>query len=150
MASSQATTAAKKRTIEQYYRKRPDEQEDNPWEISNTVMKKIKETEKKVPAKLEDIVLEEYHEFLGVFASKEPTEPLPHRHQHQRIPLQPGSTLPYKLLRPLSEDKMYTLKDYIDTNEKCGWINASTSPAGAPIHFVKKKESSLRLCIDYR
>jgi hypothetical protein len=45
---------------------------------------------------------------------------------------------------------MRALKDYIDTNEKRGWIRASTSPAGAPIHFVKKKDGSLRLCVDYR
>jgi hypothetical protein len=45
---------------------------------------------------------------------------------------------------------MRVLKDYIDTNEKRGWIRASTSLAGAPIHFVKKNDGSLRLCVDYR
>jgi hypothetical protein len=44
---------------------------------------------------------------------------------------------------------MHALKNYIDTNEKGGWIRASTSPAGVPIHFVKKKDGSLRLCVDY-
>jgi hypothetical protein len=128
----------------------PDEREDDPWEICNTIMEKIKETEKEVPGKPEDIVPKEYHEFLGVFASKEPTEPPPHRHQDHRIPLQPGTTPPYEPLRPLSEDKMHALKDYIDTNEKRGWIRVSTSSAGAPIHFVKKKDGSLQLYVDYR
>jgi len=31
-----------------------------------------------------------------------------------------------------------------------GWIQRSKSPAGAPILFVKKKDGSLRLCVDYR
>ena len=31
-----------------------------------------------------------------------------------------------------------------------GYIRPSTSPWGAPALFVKKKDSSLHLCIDYR
>jgi hypothetical protein len=45
---------------------------------------------------------------------------------------------------------MHALKDYIDPNEKYSWIRTSISPAGAPIHFVKKKDGSLRLCVDYQ
>jgi len=45
---------------------------------------------------------------------------------------------------------MKALKEYLEVNEKRGWIRASTSPAGVPIHFVKKKDEGLRLCVDYR
>jgi hypothetical protein len=33
---------------------------------------------------------------------------------------------------------------------KKGYIRLSVSPWGAPIHFVKKKDGTLRLCIDFR
>jgi len=33
---------------------------------------------------------------------------------------------------------------------KRGWIRASSSTAAAPILFVKKKDGTLRLCVDYR
>jgi len=44
---------------------------------------------------------------------------------------------------------MKALREYLEINEKRGWIQESTSPAGAPIHFVKKKDRGLRLCVDY-
>ena len=38
------------------------------------------------------------------------------------------------------------LSDYLDK----GFIRPSMSPWGAPVLFVKKKDGSLRMCIDYR
>jgi len=76
--------------------------------------------------------------------------PPPHRTQDHHIPLEEGKTPPYEPLRPLNEEKMKALEEYLDVNEKRGWIRASTSPAGTPIHFVKKKDGGLRLCVDYR
>jgi hypothetical protein len=31
-----------------------------------------------------------------------------------------------------------------------GFIRPSVSPWGAPIHFLKKKDRTMRMCIDYR
>ena len=42
------------------------------------------------------------------------------------------------------------LRDYLEQALSKGWIRHSTSPAGAPILFVPKKDGSLRLCVDYR
>ena len=38
------------------------------------------------------------------------------------------------------------LQDLLDK----GFIRPSTSPWGGPILFVKKKDGSLRLCVEYR
>jgi hypothetical protein len=38
------------------------------------------------------------------------------------------------------------LKEMLDK----GYIRPSVSPWGAPVMFVKKKDGTLRLCIDYR
>ena len=45
----------------------------------------------------------------------------------------------------LKESKEY-LKDLLHK----GFIRPSISPWGAPVLFVKKKDGSLRMCIDYR
>jgi hypothetical protein len=42
------------------------------------------------------------------------------------------------------------LRKWLDENLAKGFIRTSSSPAGAPILFVKKGDGSLRLCVDYR
>ena len=42
------------------------------------------------------------------------------------------------------------LKTYIETNLASGFISPSKSPTSAPILFVRKKNGSLRLFVDYR
>ena len=45
---------------------------------------------------------------------------------------------------------MAELKKQIEELLEKGFIRPSVSPWGAPVLFVKKKDGSLRLCIDYR
>jgi len=52
-------------------------------------------------------------------------------------------------MRPLNEEKMKALKEYLEVNEKWRWIRSSISPAGVSIHFVKQKDGGLQLCVDY-
>jgi hypothetical protein len=42
------------------------------------------------------------------------------------------------------------LWEFLEENLAKGFIRESKSLAGAPILFVPKKDSSLRLCVDYR
>ncbi len=50
----------------------------------------------------------------------------------------------------LSPVELETLKTYIETHLKTGFIWPSKSPAGAPILFDKKPDGSFYLCVDYR
>lgn len=52
----------------------------------------------------------------------------------------------YRLSKPELETLKKQLNDYLDA----GMIQPSTSPYGAPILFVRKKDGGLRMCVDYR
>ncbi|KAH0720379.1 hypothetical protein KY285_005181 [Solanum tuberosum] len=58
----------------------------------------------------------------------------------------PISILPYRIAPAELKDLKEQLKDLLDK----GFIQPSVSPWGAPILFVRKKDGSLRKCIDYR
>eukprot|EP00833_Pecoramyces_ruminatium_P007661 jgi/Orpsp1_1/1181693/evm.model.c7180000078227.2 len=74
----------------------------------------------------------------------------PHCEYDCEIRLKDNSNLFYGPIYPLTEVERDELKKYIKENLEKGFIRKSTSPAGAPILFVKKKDGSLRLCVDYR
>ncbi|GJW63090.1 putative reverse transcriptase domain-containing protein [Tanacetum coccineum] len=67
-----------------------------------------------------------------------------------RIELTPGATpvakSPYRLAPSELEELSGQLKELQDK----GFIRPSSSPWGAPVLFVKKKDGSFRMCIDYR
>ncbi|GJS87779.1 putative reverse transcriptase domain-containing protein, partial [Tanacetum coccineum] len=67
-----------------------------------------------------------------------------------RIELTPGETLivksPYRLAPSELEELSGQLKELQDK----GFIRPSSSPWGALVLFVKKKDGSFRMCIDYR
>jgi hypothetical protein len=53
---------------------------------------------------------------------------------------------PYRMSTPELVELKLQLKEMMDK----GYIRPSVSPWGAPALFVKKKDGTLRLCIDYR
>ena len=50
----------------------------------------------------------------------------------------------------MAPTEMDELKKQINDLEKKGFIRPSVSPWVAPVLFVKKKDGSMRMCIDYR
>ena len=117
--SPQATSITEEKAVDQYYRKTPEESDKNEaepdrWEVCQTVIDKIKETSKDSKG----IVPEDYQNFLEIFTSIEPTAPPPHRDQDHHIPQMEGKMPPYEPLRPLNEEKMRSLKEYIEVNEE--------------------------------
>ena len=61
-----------------------------------------------------------------------------------------SSTPPSKHFYRLSPDEFRLLKEKIELMIKEGWIVHSSSPYGAPVLFVKKKDGTMRMCVDYR
>ena len=58
----------------------------------------------------------------------------------------PISKTPYRMAPAELKELKEQLQELLDQ----GFIQPSVSPWGAPVLFVKKKDGTLRLCIDYR
>ncbi|GJV27933.1 putative reverse transcriptase domain-containing protein [Tanacetum coccineum] len=56
----------------------------------------------------------------------------------------------YRDLWRIGTSGLKELKDQLQELLERGFIRPSVSPWGAPVLFVKKKDGSMRLCIDYR
>ena len=59
---------------------------------------------------------------------------------------QPISKAPYRMAPAELKELQEQLSELLDK----GLIHPSHSPWGAPVLFVKKKDGSMRMCIDYR
>ncbi|XP_071918797.1 uncharacterized protein [Coffea arabica] len=97
--------------------------------------------------KLEDVLV--VNEFPDVFPDELKSMP-PEREIEFKIDLVPGTTLiaktPYRMAPAELKELKLQLQDLLER----GFVRESESPWGAPVLFVKKKDGSLRLCIDYR
>jgi len=50
----------------------------------------------------------------------------------------------------MSDSELKEVRKWIDENLSKSFIRASSSSTASPILFVKKKDGSLHLCVDYR
>ena len=74
----------------------------------------------------------------------------PRRDVDHQIELLPGSSPPSRPTFRLSAVELAELKKQLDELLAAGFIQPSKSPFGAPILFVKKKDGTMRMCVDYR
>ncbi|KAL0539828.1 hypothetical protein IC582_024049 [Cucumis melo] len=88
-------------------------------------------------------------DYPDVFPEELPGLP-PHREVEFAIELEPGtvpiSRAPYRMAPAELKELKVQLQELLDK----GFIRPSVSPWGALVLFVKKKDGSMRLCIDYR
>ncbi|KAJ0559852.1 putative nucleotidyltransferase, Ribonuclease H [Helianthus annuus] len=88
-------------------------------------------------------------DFQDVFPEDLPGIP-PEREVEFGIELIPGAKpvakAPYRLAPSELQELMSQIQDLLDK----GFIRPSVSPWGAPVLFVRKKDGSMRMCIDYR
>jgi len=92
---------------------------------------------------------EEYHEYTDVFSKSKAETLAPHRPYDLRIDLEKDSHPPVGTIYSLSKFEQEALKEFIDENLTNGFIHSTSSPHRAPVLFVKKKDGSLRLCVDF-
>ncbi|GJT56521.1 hypothetical protein Tco_0991575 [Tanacetum coccineum] len=104
----------------------------------------VKKTEDKSKEKqLEDVpVVKDFPEDL-------PGLP-PVRQVEFHIDLVPGAAPVARAPYRLAPSEMKELSDQLQELSDKGFIRPSSSPWGAPVLFVKKKDGSFRMCIDYR
>jgi len=97
-----------------------------------------------------DIVPPEYRDYADVFSKAKASELPPHRDYNLKIDLEEGTSPPLGTLYSLSPVELSTLRTFIDENINTGFIRPASSSHAAPVLFVKKKDGSLRLCVDFR
>ncbi|WVZ71092.1 hypothetical protein U9M48_019716 [Paspalum notatum var. saurae] len=88
-------------------------------------------------------------EYPDVFPEELPGLP-PVRAIEFAIDLIPGTAPIAKAPYRMSGKEYDELKKQLDELLKKGFIRDSVSPWGAPVLFVKKKDGTMRMCIDYR
>jgi hypothetical protein len=89
-------------------------------------------------------------EFIECFPDELPNELPPQRAHDHRIDLYSDARPVYKPTYRMSPSELDELKKQLEELLSHGLIRPSVSPYGAPVLFVKKKDGSRRMCIDYR
>ncbi|GJV44919.1 putative reverse transcriptase domain-containing protein [Tanacetum coccineum] len=97
--------------------------------------------------RLEDVPI--VQDFPEVFPEDLPGLP-PTRQVEFQIDLVPGAAPVARAPYRLAPSEMKELSEQLKELSDKGFIRPSSSPWGAPVLFVKKKDGSFRMCIDYR
>jgi hypothetical protein len=88
-------------------------------------------------------------EFLDVFPKDLPGLP-PERDVEFVIELKPDTTPISRRSYRMPPNELAELKTQLQDLLEKGFIRPSSSPRGCPAIFVKKKDQTLRMCVDYR
>jgi len=88
-------------------------------------------------------------QYMDVFPMELPNGLPPTRDVDHRIELEPDSKPTFGPIYRLSTPELKELRKQLDELIQKGFIRPSTSPYGASVLFVNKKDGKLRLCIDY-
>ncbi|GJW50731.1 putative reverse transcriptase domain-containing protein [Tanacetum coccineum] len=116
-----------------------------PIFLAHVTAKEVEDKSEK--KRLEDVPI--VRDFPEVFPEDLPGLP-PTRQVEFQIDLVPGAApvarAPYRLV----PSEMKELSEQLKELSNKGFIRPSSSPWGASILFVKKKDGSFRMCIDYR
>nr|GFA62498.1 putative reverse transcriptase domain-containing protein [Tanacetum cinerariifolium] len=116
-----------------------------PVFLANITTKTIKD--KSEEKRLENVLI--FRDFSEVFLEDLPGLP-PTRQVEFQINLIPGAAPVARAPYRLAPSEMKELSDQLQELSDKGFIRPSSSPWGASVLFVKKKDGSFGMCIDYR
>ncbi|GJY51586.1 putative reverse transcriptase domain-containing protein [Tanacetum coccineum] len=116
-----------------------------PVFLAHVTTKEIEDKSEK--KRLEDVPI--VRDFPEVFPEDLPGLPLTRQVEFQ-IDLIPGAAPVARAPYRLAPSEMKELSEQLKELSDKGFIRPSSSPWGAPVLFVKKKDGSFRMCIDYR
>ncbi|GKA41162.1 hypothetical protein Tco_0733755 [Tanacetum coccineum] len=94
-------------------------------------------------------MLKGHHVFLAYITTKE-TKDKSGEEQLDDIDLIPGAAPVARAPYRLALFEMKELSEQLQELSDKGFIRPSSSPWGAPVLFVKKKDGPFRMCIDYQ
>ena len=92
----------------------------------------------------------DYHEFTDVFSKTRASAPAPHRPYNLKIELEEGTSPPFGPIYSLSQSELKSLREFLDEHLAMDFICPSRSPGRALVLFIRKKDGSLCLCVDFR
>nr|GFA51325.1 putative reverse transcriptase domain-containing protein [Tanacetum cinerariifolium] len=116
-----------------------------PIFLAHITTKEVEDKSKK--KRLVDVPI--VRNFPEVFPEEFPGLP-PTRPVEFQIDLVPGAASVARAPYRLAPSEMKELAEQLKELSEKGFIWPSSSPWGAPVLFVKKKDGSFRMCIDYR
>ncbi|GJU52173.1 putative reverse transcriptase domain-containing protein [Tanacetum coccineum] len=116
-----------------------------PIFLAHVTTKEVEDKSEK--KRLEDVPI--VQDFPEVFPKDLPGLP-PTRQVEFQINLIPGAAPVARAPYRLAPSEMKELSEQLKELSDKGFIRPSSSPWGAPVLFVKKKDGSFRMCIDYR
>jgi len=97
------------------------------------------------------VVPEAYNDFFDVFSREEAKNMPPHCAFDHEIHLENDKTPPHSHIYPLSGTELVSFRKFLDDMPQQGVHTIVAIPPGsAPVLFAKKKDSTLRLCVDFR
>src|SRR5258707_10352532 len=97
-----------------------------------------------------DSIPAEYCDFCDVFSGEKAGTLAPHRPYDLQINVEEGAKPIHGPIYSLSPPELMALWEFLEEHTRSGFIHPSKSPWGSPILFIKKKDSSLCLCMDFR
>src|SRR5260221_763083 len=96
-----------------------------------------------------DSILDEYRDFRDIFSGEKVGTLAPHRPYDLQINIEEGVKPIHGPIYSLSPPELVALWEFLKEHTKSRFIHPSKSPWGSPVLFIKKKDASLCLCMDF-